>query len=69
MVGDVRNNGLNRTAVPQMYLVPMVGVLGVNPMNFVVRSDLPSDQVIAAARRTIREIDPTLDALRKATGE
>ncbi len=31
-----------------------------NPMNVVVRSDLPADQVIAAARRAIRQADPTL---------
>jgi predicted permease len=60
VVGDVRNNGLNRAAEPQIYLVPTVGALGVNPMNVVVRSDLPADQVIAAVRRTIRQIDPTL---------
>ena len=33
---------------------------GVNPMNVVVRSDLPADQLIAAVRRTIRQADPTL---------
>ena len=35
-------------------------VLAVNPMNVVVRSDLPADQLIAAVRRTIRQADPTL---------
>ena len=35
-------------------------LLGVNPMNVVVRSDLPADQLIAAVRRTIRQADPTL---------
>ncbi len=60
VVGDVRNNGLNRPADPQLYLVPIVGALGVNPMNIVVRSDLPAEQVIASVRRTIRQIDPTL---------
>ena len=35
-------------------------VLGVNPMNVVVRSDLPADQLIAAVRRAIRQADPTL---------
>jgi putative ABC transport system permease protein len=60
VVGDVRNNGLNRPAEPQIYLVPTVGALGANPMNVVVRSNLPADQMIAALRRTIRQIDPTL---------
>ncbi len=35
-------------------------VLGVNPMNVVVRSDLPANQLIAAARGAIRQADPTL---------
>ena len=57
VVGDVRNSGLNRPA-PEIYLP--AAVLGVNPMNVVVRSDLPADQLIAAVRRTIRQADPTL---------
>ncbi|HEX5108105.1 MAG TPA: ADOP family duplicated permease [Vicinamibacterales bacterium] len=60
VVGDVRNNGLNRPAVPQIYLLPLPGFLVPNPMNIVVRSDLPADQVIAAVRRSIRQADPTL---------
>ena len=58
VVGDVRNNGLNRPAAPEIY-VP-AAVLGVNPMNVVVRSDLPANQLIAAVRRAIRQADPTL---------
>ena len=58
VVGDVRNSGLNRPAVPEIYLPP--AALGVNPMNVVVRSDLPADQLIAAVRGTIRQTDPTL---------
>ena len=54
----MRNSGLNRPAAPEIY-VP-AAVLGVNPMNVVVRSDLPADQLIAAVRRTIRQADPTL---------
>ena len=60
VVGDVRNDGLNRPAVPQIYLSPTVGAIGANPMNVVVRSDLPTDQVIAALRRAVRQTDPTL---------
>jgi predicted permease len=59
VVGDTRNDGLKRPAAPQIYLVPSVA-LGANPMNVVVRSDLPADQVIAAVRGTIRQADPTL---------
>jgi hypothetical protein len=61
VVGDVRNSGLNKPAAPEIYL--SAAPLGVNPMNpirVVVRSDLPADQVIAGARRTIRQTDPTL---------
>ena len=54
----MRNNGLNKPAAPEIY-VP-AAVLGVNPMNVVVRSDLPADQLIAAVRRAIRQADPTL---------
>ncbi len=58
VVGDVRNSGLNRPAAPEIY-VP-AAALRVNPMNVVVRSDLPADQLIAAVRGTIRQADPTL---------
>jgi serine phosphatase RsbU (regulator of sigma subunit) len=58
VVGDVRNNGLNRPAAPEIYLP--AAVAGVDPMNVVVRSDLPADQLIAAVRRAIRQADPTL---------
>jgi putative ABC transport system permease protein len=56
VVGDVRNSGLNRPAAPEVY----VPTTGFNPMNVVIRSDLPADQLIAAARSTIRQADPTL---------
>src|SRR5262245_31093742 len=58
VVGDVRNNGLNRPPEPEIYV--SASVARVNPMNFVVRSDLPADQVIAGVRRAIRQTDPTL---------
>ena len=34
--------------------------MGLNVTNVVVRSDLPADQAIAAARRAIRQADPTI---------
>ena len=58
VVGDVRNSGRNKPAAPEIYLP--AAVLGVNPMNVVVRSDLPADRVIAEARRAIQQTDPTL---------
>jgi predicted permease len=58
VVGDVRNSGLNRPAAPEIY-VP-AAVLEVNPLNVVVRSELPADQLIAAVRRTVQQTDPTL---------
>jgi predicted permease len=56
VVGDVRNNGLNRPPEPELY----IAAPSINPMNVVVRSDLPANQLIAAARGAIRQTDPTL---------
>ena len=56
VVGDVRNNGLNKPAVPAIYL--SAAVAGLNAMNVVVRSDLPTDQLIGAVRRSIRQTEP-----------
>jgi putative ABC transport system permease protein len=56
VVGDVRNNGLNQPPVPELY----VAAPSINPMNVVVRSDLPPSQLIAAVRAAIRQADPTL---------
>ncbi len=58
VVGDVRNNGLNKPTNPELYLHE--AIRSVNPMNVVVRSDLPADRVIAAVRRVIRETNPAL---------
>jgi serine phosphatase RsbU (regulator of sigma subunit) len=58
VVGDTRNNGRNRPAMPEIYFP--AGGTGINAMNVVVRSEQPADQVIAAVRRTIRQVDPTL---------
>jgi len=56
VVGDVSNNGLTRAAVPAIYLSPRQ----LNPMNVVVRSGLPTDQLVGALRRSIRQTDPTV---------
>ena len=58
IVGDVRNNGLNKPSEPELYLP--AAIQGVNQMNVVVRSELPTDQLIGAVRRTIRQTSPTL---------
>jgi serine phosphatase RsbU (regulator of sigma subunit) len=58
VAGDVRNNGLNAPVEPEVYVSTATG--GANPMNVVVRSQLPQDQLVAAARRGIRQTDPTL---------
>ena len=58
VVGDTRNNGRNRPAIPEIYFP--AGGTGINAMNVVVRSEQPADQLIAAVRRTIRQADPTL---------
>ncbi|HEY1305790.1 MAG TPA: ADOP family duplicated permease [Vicinamibacterales bacterium] len=58
VVGDIRNFGLKRPPEPEIYMP--ASVLGANPMNVVVRSDLPTDQVIPALRRSIRRTNPTL---------
>jgi predicted permease len=56
VVGDIRNSGMNRPPQPELYLSAPV----VNPMNVVVRSELPPDQVIGALRRSLRQADPLL---------
>ena len=58
VVGDVRNNGLNRPSQPELYV--SASVLEVNPINVVVRSALPTDQLIGAVRRAIRQANPLL---------
>ena len=56
VVGDTRNNGRTRPAMPEFY----IPAGSVNSTNVVVRSELPADQLVAAVRRTIRQADPTL---------
>jgi predicted permease len=58
VVGDVRNSGLNRPPSPELYI--SASLQAANPMNVVVRSALPTDQLIGAVRRTIRQANPLL---------
>jgi predicted permease len=56
VVGDVRNFGLNGPPQPELYLAASAP----NPMYVVVRSALPTDELIGAVRRTIRQANPLL---------
>ena len=58
VAGDVRNNGLGNPSVPEIY-VPSA-VAAVNPMEFAVRSPLPSAQLVPEMRQAVRSVDPTL---------
>src|SRR5262249_35985540 len=58
VVGDVRNSGLNRPPAPELYV--LASIEPANPMNVVVRSGLPVDQLIGAVRRSIRQVNPLL---------
>jgi predicted permease len=55
VVGDIRNGGLNRPPVPEIYVSGTVPPM----MNVVVRSDLPPNQVMNSVRRVVREANPT----------
>jgi putative ABC transport system permease protein len=57
VAGDTRNSGVNRPAVPEVYVSAAGQAL--NQMHVVVRSDLPAAQVIAAVRRSIRHTEAT----------
>jgi putative ABC transport system permease protein len=57
VVGDVRNKGLNNPPVPEIYLLSVP--IAVNPMQFVVRSQLPPQTLVPEIRRAIQQIDPT----------
>ena len=62
VVGDVRVRGLERPSEPQVYLpykqVPDGWLVGYTPRDVVVRSGLPPEALLPAARRIIFEADP-----------
>lgn len=58
VVGDIRNTGLKTPPSPELYI--SASLIAANPMSVVVRSDLPTDQLIGAVRRTIRDANPLL---------
>ena len=55
VVGDIRNAGLNRPTLPELYLTGLAPAV----MNVVVRADLPPDQVMNSVRHVVRETNPT----------
>ncbi len=57
VVGDVRNDGLGKPTVPEVYLSS--AFVAVNPMRFIVRSVLPPETLIPEVRRAIQGLDPT----------
>jgi predicted permease len=57
IVGDVRNDGLGKPTVPEVYLSS--AFVAVNPMRFIVRSLLPPETLVPAVRRAIQGLDPT----------
>jgi predicted permease len=58
VVGDVRNTGLKTLPSPELYI--SASIIPANPMSVLVRSGLPTDQLIGAVRRTIRQVNPLL---------
>jgi putative ABC transport system permease protein len=58
VMGDVRNDGLNKS--PQAEIYVSLNAIGSNTLTAIVRSNLPTDQLIAAVRRSLRQVNPTL---------
>jgi putative ABC transport system permease protein len=56
VVGDIRNDGIDKPTVPEVYM--LASVVAVNPMHFVVRSQLPASTLIPEVRRAIQRVDP-----------
>ena len=58
VVGNVRNDGLGKPTVPEIYLLSAIAAA--NPMMFVVRSPLSAERLVPEIRRAIRRVDPAL---------
>ena len=56
VAGDVRNDGLGKPTVPEIYIASALIVI--NPMRFIVRSPLPPQTLIPAVRRAVQDLDP-----------
>lgn len=57
VVGNVRNDGLDRPTVPEIYISHTL--FAVNRMHFVVRSSLPERTLVPEIRRAVQSINPT----------
>jgi putative ABC transport system permease protein len=55
VVGDVRNDGLNKATVAEVYLPN--SVTRVDPMAFVVRSQLPPEILMAEVRHAVQSVE------------
>ena len=56
VIGDIRNDGLGKPTVPEIYMLHAAA--SVNPMHFVVRSQLPVQTLIPEIRTAVQQIDP-----------
>jgi putative ABC transport system permease protein len=57
VVGDVRNDGLGKPPVPELYV--MSAVVPLSPLRFAVRSTLPADTIVPGVRAAIESVDPS----------
>jgi putative ABC transport system permease protein len=55
VVGDVKNDGLSKPTVPEVYLANWIA--RVNPMNFVVRSELAAEPLMREVRKAVQGVD------------
>jgi putative ABC transport system permease protein len=58
VVGDTRNDGLNKAPEAELYLLSTV--VPVNPMSIVVRSSVPPERIVPDVRRAVQAVDRTL---------
>ena len=56
IVGDVKNDGLGKPTVAEVYLPS--AVTRVETMNVVMRSSVPPATLVSAVRQAVREVDP-----------
>ncbi len=57
VVGDVRNEGLNKASRPEVFILSSVSPP--DPMQVFVRSNLPPSSLVPALRHAVKMLDPT----------
>lgn len=57
VAGNIRDDGLDAATRPELYVLNALTLM--DPMQFVVRSNLPTTTLISAVRRAVRDADPT----------